>query len=82
MNQVTKLQSIDEFDLLSDGFFSDLKEDFVVLKDDEFDFGSDVFSGIEDELDSFSLSKYESVHTAYSFRLLSIYFYRINRFIV
>lgn len=61
MNQVTKFQSIDEFDLLSDGIFEDPKEDFV-LKKDEFDFGSDMFSDIEHELASFTLSKYESVH--------------------
>ena len=65
MNQVINSQSIVEFDLLSDGFFSDpinpKEEKTGVLDQDEFDFGSDAFSDIEDELASFSLSKYESV---------------------
>ena len=46
-----------EFDLISDGFFSDP----VPVPADEFDFDSDIFSDIEDELATFSLSKYDSV---------------------
>ena len=66
LSQVINPPSLDEFDLLSNGFFSDPidpKEQptLALEQDDEFDFGSDVFSNIEDEFASFSLSKYESV---------------------
>lgn len=53
---------INEFDLISDGFFSDpIVDDKTNVINDDLDFGSDLFSDIENELEAVSLSNFESV---------------------